>query len=242
MNGNYLTQDDLRRKLELEQKIDALRAEVISYNEKKIREIKLFQSEIKQLGFEPLNKKRSLGEGAQNILSKRIKTEIIENETSLPSADLLTQDGHVKVFIDGNCRGLGNGDSAAGFGVWWNYHHRLNVSQKCRGLKQTGQVAEVEAIIRAVQLAKANSIEKLEVNSSSKYTIKSVQQIPKWRENGWESENGKMVLNKEYLVILDELLTYGSRIEIKWNLVNGFDMRIRGNQEAKKLSKKAVKK
>ena len=51
-----------------------------------------------------------------------------------------------------------------------------------------------------------------------------------------------MVLNKEYLVILDELLTYGSRIEIKWNLVNGFDMRIRGNQEAKKLSKKAVKK
>ena len=116
MNGNYLTQDDLRRKLELEQKIDAIRAEVISYNEKKIREIKLFQSEIKQLGFEP-SKKRSLGEGSENILSKKIKTEIIENETPLPSADFLTQDGHVKVFIDGTCRGLGNGDSAAGFGV-----------------------------------------------------------------------------------------------------------------------------
>ena len=241
MNGNYLTQEDLRRKLELEKKIDAIRAEVISYNEKKIREIKLFQSEIKQLGFAP-SQKRSLGERSENFLAKRIKTEIIEDETPLHSSDLLmTQDGHVKVYIDGTCRGKGNG-TAAGFGVWWNYRHKLNVSQRCRGLKQTGQVAEVEAIIRAVQLAKSNNIEKLEVNSSSKYTIKSVEQIPKWRENGWESVNGKMVLNKEYLVYLDELLTYGSRIQVKWNFVNGFDLRIRGNQEAKRLSKKAVKK
>ena len=242
MNGNYLTQDDLRRKMELEKKIDAIRAEVISYNEKKIRDIKLLQNEIKQLD---CSKKRSLGEeGTEDFSSKRmcvIKTEIIEHETPLPLSSFLTQDDHVKVFIAGS-EGNGSGGFTAGFGIWWNFHHKLNLSQRCKGLKQTGKVGEVEAIIKAVQLAKENCIEKLEVNTSSTYTIKSVQQIPKWRENGWESTNGKMVINKEYLVYLDELLTTGARIQVKWNLVNGFNLRIRGNQEAKNLSKKAVKK
>ena len=241
MNGNYLTQDDLRRKLDLEKKIDAIRAEVISYNEKKIRDIKLLQSEIKQLD---CSKKRSLGEEAEDFSSKRmcvIKTEIIEHETPLPLSSFLTQDDHVKVFIAGS-EGNGSGGFTAGFGIWWNFHHKLNLSQRCKGLKQTGKVGEVEAIIKAVQLAKQNCIEKLEVNTSSTYTIKSVQQIPTWRENGWMSTNGKMVINKEYLEDLDELLTSGAGIQVKWNVVNGFDLRIRGNQEAKKLSKKAVKK
>ena len=237
-----MTQDDLKRKYDLEKKIDAIRAEVISYNEKKIRDIKLLQSEIKQLD---CSKKRSLGEGAEDFSAKRmcvIKTEVIEHETPLPSlSSFLTQDDHVKVFVAGK-EGHGSDGFAVGFGIWWNYNHNLNVSQRCKGLKQTAKVGEVEAIIKAVQLAKLNSIEKLEVNCSGEYTIKCLEQIPKWRENGWESMNGKMIINKEYLVYLDELLTCGNRIQVKWNLVNRFDLRIRGNQEALKLSKMAVKK
>ena len=241
MNGNYLTQEDVRRKQELEQKIDAIRSEVVSYMDKKNRQIKLLQSEIKQL--EPA-KKRSFEEKTEERFTKRIKTEIIEAGIPLPSAEFLTEDGCVKVFIDGICNHKDPlGEWRASFGVWWNDKHRLNVSERCKGLKQSSShVGEIEAIIRAVRLAKENSVDKLEVNTSSEYAIKSIKQMPEWKKNGWKTANGNMVRNKEYLVYLDRLLTDGRCIEVKWKQVNRFDLRSRGNLEAMKLSKKAVKK
>ena len=46
-------------------------------------------------------------------------------------------------------------DAAAGVGVWWNHGHELNFSSPLpAGMRRTNNVAEIQAAIEAIKIAK----------------------------------------------------------------------------------------
>ena len=47
------------------------------------------------------------------------------------------------VFTDGACPNNGKTGFRAGIGVRWNHGHKINVSARVRGEKQTNSVAEI---------------------------------------------------------------------------------------------------
>ena len=62
--------------------------------------------------------------------------------------------------------------------LWWNDGHELNVSERVRGEKQTSTVAEIQAIIRVIEIATKIDIKKLQINTDSKTTINAVNKFP----------------------------------------------------------------
>lgn len=57
------------------------------------------------------------------------------------------------MYTDGACENNGRAGAKAGIGVWFGENHALNVSKPVKG-KATNNVAEIQACISAVQLAR----------------------------------------------------------------------------------------
>ena len=144
------------------------------------------------------------------------------------------------VFTDGACPNNGKGGARAGIGVWWNYGHKHNVSERVKGEKQTNNVGEIQAIVRAIRLAcEMKNVRKLQINTDSEFTINSVTKwMSGWKKKGWRKADGKEVANKEDFMILDEVLQKAKdieKVEIKWQHVRGH-AGVEGNEEADKLA------
>ena len=144
------------------------------------------------------------------------------------------------VFTDGACPNNGKGGARAGLGVWWNHGHKLNVSARVRGEKQTNNVGEIQAIVKAIEKAiEMKTIKKLQINTDSEFTINSVNKwMPGWKKKGWRKADGKEVANKDDFIILDKVIQSAkvdNNIDIKWQHVRGH-AGIEGNEEADKLA------
>ena len=97
-------------------------------------------------------------------------------------------------------------------------------------------MAEIQAIIAAVEVALESEIPKLRVNTDSNFTIQCMTQwIKNWRRNGWKKADGKIVINKDELEVLDNLLTQNPQLEVKFNHVRGH-CGIEGNEAADALA------
>ena len=147
---------------------------------------------------------------------------------------------YTTVYIDGSCIRNGSSSAKAGYGVYWGVDHPWNGSFTMP--TEEGAInnkAELRAAIRAIEIAEHNQVEKLMINSDSKYVIQGITQwSDNWCKNGWKTSNGEAVKNKEEWLQLTQLVN-ASKMSIEWKHVPGHKG-ISGNEEADKLAVKGA--
>ena len=147
-------------------------------------------------------------------------------------------EGFVKVYVDGSCIGNGTPRASAGIGVYWDRDgHPLNVSQ--RASKATNNVAEIETVRKAVEIAKNNQIRKLNIISDSMYVRDCLAKwMPKWKKNGWKTCKNEPVKNQKEL---EQLESSFCGLSIKLTHVKAHSGNS-GNDKADDLAKRAARK
>ena len=236
MNGSS---DALKQIGRLDKKLSAIQVEIRTFMEQKNHEIEVMQNQIRELqGGNKRPLPTILTETEEKFNCKKLK---VENGTSSSSgsSDFRYNGPWVMVYTDGACPNNGKNGAKAGIGVWWNYGHKLNVSARVKGDKQTNNVGEIQAIIKAIELAiEVKSLKKLQINTDSQFTIDSITKwMPGWKRKNWKKADGKDVVNKEDFIVLDRVNSDAKAhgIEINWQHVKGH-AGIEGNEEADKLA------
>lgn len=113
------------------------------------------------------------------------------------------------VFTDGSCLNNGKKNAIAGYAIIWPYLEQLNYSSKLEG-HATNNRAEYTAIIKALEMASQYDplySKKLYIYTDCELLINSITKwIEIWKKNGWKTAKKKDVLNKDLLIVIDELL------------------------------------
>ncbi|XP_052893475.1 ribonuclease H1-like [Anopheles moucheti] len=146
------------------------------------------------------------------------------------------EDGFVKVYTDGSCEGNGTSRAAAGFGVYFDEGHALNTSKPVSG-RATNNCGEIQAASSAIRTARENGVQRLAINTDSKFLIDSATKwMPGWKERDWTLANGGPVKNKADFQELDRELRTGN-MQVKWNHVDAHRGNL-GNERADQLARK----
>ncbi|KAG8036247.1 hypothetical protein G9C98_004827, partial [Cotesia typhae] len=96
-------------------------------------------------------------------------------------------DGRVDIYTDGACTSNGSKNARAGIGVYFGDDHPSNVSKPVQG-RITNNSAEIEAVIEAAKVAKDNGLNKIRINTDSKFLINcQTKWMNKWKATGWIS-------------------------------------------------------
>jgi len=141
-------------------------------------------------------------------------------------------DEYITVFTDGASSSNGRAEAKAGIGVYWGPGNLLNTSMRLPG-RQTNNRAEIFAAVHALRQAKQLGIKNIRLYTDSKFVINGITSwIKNWKENGWNSSNGKAVINKEDFIALDDAC---QGLNIDWCYVKGHANNP-GNVEADKLA------
>ncbi|KAL1459669.1 hypothetical protein WDU94_011626 [Cyamophila willieti] len=214
----------VRRRIELQQEEERCKLEEDNLNEEKAESDSTQQNE--------------------NATSSPVKTagsqHTQDTGSSANSEDNFTftmdSDNHVVVYTDGACSRNGMHNAAAGFGVFFGDKNPLNLAGKVTG-RVTNNHAEIQGAINAIRQAKKANIDKICIKTDSKFMISCITEwMPKWKHNGWKRADGKPVLNKEELMILNKEIS--NMESVKWEYVPGHAL-VYGNEEADRMAKEA---
>ncbi|XP_052747532.1 uncharacterized protein LOC112058451 [Bicyclus anynana] len=185
---------------------------------------------------------QSFQKGVDKIIQKGTKSErkaiMIEPPTNVrankSSNNFETDsDGYIQVYTDGACSSNGRNSAKAGLGVYWGDGHPLNISAPVSG-RATNNCGEIQAATQAIKQAIDNGVEKLAINTDSKFLINSVTKwMPGWKRKGWKLKSGEPVKNEKDFKDLDQIQ---DKIYIKWNYVEAHKG-IHGNERADQLAK-----
>lgn len=105
----------------------------------------------------------------------------------------------------------------------------------------TNNRGEIQAVIKAIELAAAVGIKKLCINSDSHFVIQSVTEWMKnWKKRGWRLSNGGAVKNEIDFRKLDHQIEINSQLNIRWKYVPAHTG-IRGNERADELARQGAK-
>jgi len=141
--------------------------------------------------------------------------------------------GYVQVDTDGSCQHPGKPWATAGIGVYWGKDdHKMNVSRRVRGWKQTNNVAEIQAVCKAIEQAIDVNIDRLEINTDSQNVIKAGKFLR--IRNDWCRRSRDRIDFQE----LDRLIwkaEYEKNMDIKWTKVKSHS-NSRGNEMADRLA------
>jgi len=155
--------------------------------------------------------------------------------------ELRPMSSSVAIFIDGACRGNGQGpDARASYGAFFGNDSRYNSHGLVDdNLKQTSQVAEIFAALKAIDQVSENvGLMEVVLVSDSDYLVKSMcEYIWKWLRNGFRASTGKKVENEVLLKKLHERIEQLAEeaMEVKfWHVKR--DM----NQDADRLANAAL--
>jgi ribonuclease HI/exonuclease III len=90
----------------------------------------------------------------------------------------------VVAYTDGSCLSNGSDDARAGSGIWFGPDDPRNVALRVPGRKQSNQIGELLAILRAVQAVPEN--QPLRICSDSKFAIDGLTRHAKdWEGRNW---------------------------------------------------------
>lgn len=191
----------------------------------------------------------SIAQETENKVSTAVEKKINQscspqqnpnNIQCLPKqVDYLYVNGFVQVYTDGSCIGNGNQDAKAGIGIWFNDNHHLNAYEPISG-KPTNNRAEIQAAIRAIEIASQNNVDALTINSDSQFMISAITNwVRDWKDNNWLAKNGEAIVNKDDFVQLDEAISSRPNMCIQWNYVPGHS-EVHGNEQADQLARKGA--
>ncbi|XP_045761473.1 ribonuclease H1-like [Maniola jurtina] len=148
------------------------------------------------------------------------------------------RDGFTQVYTDGACFSNGRDGAKAGWGVFWGDGHALNESAPVSG-RATNNRGEIQGATRAIQQAIDQGLNKLTINTDSKFLIDSATKwMDGWKQNGWRLPSGEPVKNE---ADFRELARVKDKIQVKWNHVDAHKG-IHGNEQADQLAKEGASK
>ena len=119
------------------------------------------------------------------------------------------------VYTDGACINNGKKNAKAGYGVFFGDMDSRNKSVPIIEGKITNQVAELSAIIDAVEtIITTDDKTNIIIKTDSRYCIDCVTKWGcKWEKNGWKNSSGKTIENYELVV---KLYNYTKKYNIKY--------------------------
>ena len=148
---------------------------------------------------------------------------------------------HSNVFIvytDGACKHNGSDKAKAGIGVYFNKNNMIkipSVSERLTSVKQTNNVAELTAILRALELCDSNNItQKILIYTDSDYSMKCIEiWYPQWKKEDKMKERK----NIDILQKIDKLY---EKLDVEFKHIRSHtgltDIHSKGNEMADKLA------
>lgn len=117
--------------------------------------------------------------------------------------------------------------------------NRRNTSAPVNG-PATNNRGEIQATIKAIELALGIGITKLCINSDSHFVIRSATEWMKnWKNRNWRLSSGGAVKNEIDFRKLDRLIESNPQMEIQWKYVPAHKG-IRGNERADELARQGA--
>jgi len=148
------------------------------------------------------------------------------------------------VYTDGACINNGNTNARAGIGIYFSKDDPNNVSMELDNsqTKLTNNIAELVAVIEAINIIKKNPIENKIIVTDSEYIIKCATTYGKKLEaNNWKTSNDKIPPNIDLVKKLFELT---NKYNIKYKHImahtNNKDRHSIGNYYADLLANKSI--
>lgn len=142
------------------------------------------------------------------------------------------------LYTDGACKHNGSDKAKAGIGVYFNKHNSIdipNVSERLHTVKQTNNVAELTAILRALELCDKHNIDKkILIYTDSDYSMKCIEiWYPQWKK-----EN--KMKNRKNINILKKIDHYYEKLDVKFKHIRSHtgltDIHSKGNEMADRLA------
>ena len=116
----------------------------------------------------------------------------------------------IVIYTDGACLNNGKKNSMGGYGVFFGDNDIRNKSMKLTGNKITNQVAELTAILCAIEIVMTENII---IKTDSMYCINCITKwAPNWKKNGWVRGTGMI----ENLELIKQLYEYTIEFDIKY--------------------------
>ncbi|XP_043466345.1 ribonuclease H1-like [Leptopilina heterotoma] len=169
-------------------------------------------------------------------LDVKIEDLVDVNEENDKKGLRIDKDGYVHVYTDGACKANGKPNAQAEIGIWFNQEHPLNISDKACN-RQTNNSAEMEAIIKAIEILKNLNYKKIRIHTDSKFVIYGIKEwLPKWENNGWKTSRKREVISKKDFVKMKSSL---NNLEVELIYEPGHTGII-GNKGADRLAKLAI--
>jgi len=142
----------------------------------------------------------------------------------------------LKIYTDGSSLANGKVGSRAGVGVFFGDGDPRNVSERLDGEPQTNQRAELQAIVRALEIAPLK--QPVQIFSDSQYSINCVTQWAHgWKRKGWVTAQGEEVKNQDIirtvLEKIDQRAKEGGNTYFQWVKGHAMD---KGNVAADRLA------
>ena len=140
----------------------------------------------------------------------------------------------VEVYTDGACWNNRKADARCRGGIWFSPNHQKNAAIRVPGERQSNQVGELAAAIKAI--SSVPSFTPLVIITDSKYVINGLTtHLREWEDDGWIGiENAQLFKRAAYLLRRRTATT-----SFKW--VKGHDGNL-GNEESDKLAKEGANK
>jgi ribonuclease HI len=163
-----------------------------------------------------------------------------DDSSSSSSSSSEEEEEIIKVYTDGACSNNGKPGAKAGIGVFFTEGDPRNFGGRVKG-KQTNNIAEVKAIIKAYQILKKeiNRGEYIIIFSDSMYALRAVGEYGRKQEkNNWEKE----IPNRDIIRRVYELFKGKDNVEFRHVLAHtgGIDPDSIGNEGADRMATSAI--
>lgn len=162
---------------------------------------------------------------------KHPSEKIPYNYVQSPPTQLICNSDRTIIYTDGACPNNGNNPTSAGIGVFFGDNDPRNISLKLTG-HVTNNIAEMTAVIYALDAAHKNNLNKIEIKTDSNLVKRSMTE---WIQ-GWKKTHYMGKKNVDLWKIID---AYSQGLDIKWTHVNGH-VGIYGNEMADLLASRAA--
>jgi len=171
------------------------------------------------------------------IKHKQLHHLFLQEMNEINKQEILPQDTFI-VYTDGACKHNGSDKAKAGIGVYFNKHNSINipnVSERLTTVKQTNNVAELTAILRALELCDKHNIDnKILIYTDSDYSMKCIEiWYPQWKK-----EN--KMKDRKNINILKKIDRYYENLDVKFKHIRSHtgltDIHSKGNEMADRLA------
>ena len=105
----------------------------------------------------------------------------------------------ITIYTDGACKSNGYSNAKAGYGVFFGDNDIRNVSIALKDSKKTNQVAELMAILVAIESVMDEG-KNIIIKTDSMYSINCITKWAiNWEKNDWKKSDGKVIENLELI-------------------------------------------